>query len=123
MIDDLADEQHRGRVSGIGQFANALGQIVGLAIFLPLSKELLAPLLPSVVVFFILALPMMIFFKDTKKKLTTSSTFLERGSFYKKVIPFFAFSVSTPLLVAFFFYNDALVTITNNFAIYWERVL
>ncbi|MDR0860218.1 MAG: hypothetical protein LBO09_04515 [Candidatus Peribacteria bacterium] len=48
MIDDISDKNHRGRVSGIGQFANALGQVVGLAIFLPLSENLLAPLLPAV---------------------------------------------------------------------------
>ena len=122
MIADISDKPHRWRVSGIGQFANALGQVVGLAIFLPLSEDLLAPLLPAVWVFFLLALPMMIFFKDTAKTVTTGIKKIERNHFYKKLIPFFSVSLAAPLLVAFFFYNDALVTVTNNLSIYLENV-
>ena len=125
MIDDISDEKHRARVSGIGQFANALGQIVGLAIFLPLSNNALAPLLPAVGAFFLLALPMMIRYKDTTKTLTTEKThppFTYR-QFFKRLSGFFALSISAPLLIAFFFYQDALVTITNNFSIYLSNIL
>jgi MFS-type transporter involved in bile tolerance (Atg22 family) len=125
MIDTISDQKHRARVSGIGQFANALGQIVGLVIFLPLSKNALAPLLPAVGVFFLLALPMMIRYKDTRKERTPHETknHLVSHTFYKKLTTFFALSVSAPLLTAFFFYQDALVTITNNFSIYLSNIL
>jgi UMF1 family MFS transporter len=73
-------------------------------------------------VFFLLALPMMIFFKDKKTETTTAIKKVERNHFYKKLIPFFSVSVAAPLLVAFFFYNDALVTVTNNLSIYLENV-
>jgi len=64
MIVDVADEKHRSRASGIGQFGNSLGQLVGLIITLPLASSAVKPLLPSVGIFFLLALPMMIFFKE-----------------------------------------------------------
>ncbi len=69
LIEELCETSHRGRVSGIGQFSNALGQVVGLAIMLPLAGSRLAPLLPpSVAIFILLALPMMIFYKEKPKK-------------------------------------------------------
>jgi MFS-type transporter involved in bile tolerance (Atg22 family) len=66
---------------------------------------------------------MMICYKDTIKPVKSTTKEIERSGVYKKLLPFFSVSVATPLLVAFFFYNDALVTVTNNFAIYWEQVL
>jgi UMF1 family MFS transporter len=123
MIDELSDISHRGRISGIGQFSNAIGQVVGLAIMLPLADSRLAPLLPSIAIFFLLALPLMIFYKETPK--TNSEIVgvkIEFSTFYKNLIPFFSVSISTPLLLAFFFYNDALVTVTNNYSIYMQEV-
>ncbi|MCX6784720.1 MAG: MFS transporter [Candidatus Komeilibacteria bacterium] len=125
MIDEIADINHRARVSGIGQFANAIGQVVGLAIMLPLASSRLAPLLPSVAIFILLALPMMIFFpKNTSKnsKLELSDVSKEGRGSIKKFVAFFSLSLSAPLLLAFFFYNDALVTVTNNYSIYMQRV-
>jgi UMF1 family MFS transporter len=119
---ELSDNSHRGRVSGIGQFSNALGQVVGLAIMLPLAGSRLAPLLPSVAIFILLALPMMIFYVENPKNIITKNENIGFGQFYKKLIPFFSFSIATPLLIAFFFYNDALVTVTNNYSIYMQKV-
>jgi UMF1 family MFS transporter len=122
LIVELSDNSHRGRVSGIGQFSNALGQVVGLAIMLPLAGSRLAPLLPSVAIFILLALPMMIFYVENPKNIITKNENIGFGQFYKKLIPFFSFSIATPLLIAFFFYNDALVTVTNNYSIYMQKV-
>jgi len=110
MIDELSDIQHRARTSGIGQFSNAFGQIVGLAIMLPLAGNRLDPLLPSVGIFIVLALPMMIFYKESNPfngKSIASKIKTETVLYKKSIISFFAISISTPLLFAFFFYNDA----------------
>ncbi len=125
MIVEISDAAHRTRVSGIGQFSNALGQVIGIAIMLPLAGSRLAPLLPSVAIFFLLALPMMILYREDRSRDTDvkiSIVLNEASGFWKKIIPFFATSISAPLLVAFFFYNDALVTVTNNYSIYVQRV-
>ncbi len=124
MIEQIADISHRSRASGIGQFSNALGQVFGLLIMLPLAKSRLTPLLPSVGLFFLLALPMMIFYRESKRRDPNAriSAVTADANFFRKLIPFFSMSIAAPLLFAFFFYNDALVTVTNNYSIYMERV-
>ncbi len=125
LMEDVADEAHRARVSGIGQFSNSMGQVAGLLIALPLSATRLQPLFPSLIIFIILALPMMVSFVDSKPKSNKLSIkVLREGEkeYLKKMVVFFSVSVAVPLLVAFFFFNDALLTLSNNFAIYMERV-
>jgi len=125
MLDDIGDESHKSRVSGIGNFSSSLGFVVGILITLPFADSRIAPLLISVPVFLILALPMMIFFKESKKYVGSVDTFnikSETKTFMKKMITFFSVSAATPMLVAFFFFNDALLTISNNYSIFLERV-
>jgi MFS transporter, UMF1 family len=125
MIQEVSSLSWRARASGIGQFSNAFGQVVGLAIMLPLSGSRLGPLIPSLVIFFILALPMMIFYKEEKyseKNIVRTVLKGEMSGYWRKLVPFFSISIATPMLFAFFFYNDALVTVTNNYAIYIQRV-
>src|SRR5256886_10612490 len=124
MIEEIADVSHRSRASGIGQFFNALGQVFGLLIMLQLEKSRLTPMLPSVGLFFLLAFPMMVFYKENRSRDRSAriSAVLADANIFRKLIPFFAVSVAAPLLFAFFFYNDALVTVTNNYSIYMQRV-
>ena len=125
MLSDIADEEHRGRASGIGQFSNALGQVTGLVITLSLAGVRLAPLLPAVGIFFVLALPMMIYFKESRvreKTIDLGKIKAETKVFTRKFITFFTASVAAPMLLAFFFFNDALVTLSNNYPIYMDRV-
>jgi UMF1 family MFS transporter len=125
LIEDVADVKHRARASGIGQFSNSLGQVAGLLIALPLSATRLQPLFPSLIIFIILALPMMVFFIDGKpksNKLNVSILREGKKEYIKKMMAFFSISTAVPLLVAFFFFNDALITISNNYPIYMERV-
>ena len=121
MIQEIADLPHRTRASGIGQFSNALGQVVGLLVMLPLSKSRLAPLLPSVGLFFILALPMMIFYTEDRAGAGNEERAARSTNPLSLFLRIFA-SAAAPLLIAFFFYNDALITVTNNYSIYMERV-
>jgi len=125
MLEEIADTSHRARASGIGQFSNALGQVVGLLITLPLSDSRLAPLIPSVIIFFVLALPMMIFYKDSKPKEKRVSFQILKSEtiiFKKKFFTFMTLSLATPMLLAFFFLSDAVITASNNYSIYMERV-
>lgn len=125
MLDDIADDAHKSRASGIGNFASSVGFVVGILITLPFASSRILPLLISVPTFFILALPTMIFFKESKKFTTEtnpSKIKKEIKIFTKRMIIFFTASAATPMLVAFFFFNDALLTVSNNYSIYLERV-
>ncbi len=125
MLDDITDETNKSRVSGIGNFLSSLGFVVGILITLPFAGSRITPLLISVPVFFILALPMMIFFKESKKyveQIRSSLIQNEIRTSIKKMIIFFTASAATPMLIAFFFFNDALLTVSNNYSIYLERV-
>ena len=125
MLAEIADEAHRARASGIGQFANAAGQVLGIAATLSLAGTRLGPLFPALVGFFILALPMMIFYKESRTP-STPLVFSELKSDINtsagRFRAFFAFSVATPMLIAFFLFNDALLTLSNNYSIVLERV-
>ena len=45
-----------------------------------------------------------------------------RERIFQKMKIFFSVSIAVPMLVSFFFFNDALITISNNYPIYMERV-
>jgi len=125
MLAEIADEKHRARASGIGQFANASGQVLGIAATLSLAGTRLGPLFPALAGFFILALPMMIFYKESRTPSTPlrfSELKNDTTSYVKRFHGFFAFSVATPMLIAFFLFNDALLTLSNNYSIILERV-
>ncbi|KKQ01997.1 MAG: hypothetical protein US12_C0038G0001, partial [Parcubacteria group bacterium GW2011_GWA2_36_24] len=97
MLDDIADETNKSRVSGIGNFSSSLGFVVGILITLPFASSRITPLLISVPVFFILALPMMIFFKESKKyvdQIDTSSVQNETRASIKKMVLFFTASAA-----------------------------
>lgn len=125
LIEDVADMSHRARASGIGQFANSFGQVMGLVMAIPLSQTRLQPLLPSILVFCVLSLPMLLYFKEQKEK-QVALTFIELKNdtkyFFKKIKLFVSVSMAVPVLVSFFFFNDALITVSNNYSIYLERV-
>src|SRR3989338_1057279 len=75
LINDISPENKRGKVSGWGIGANYLGQIVGLLIALPFATGVFSlfgaspraeTLLPAVVIFFVLSLPMLLFFHEPR---------------------------------------------------------
>lgn len=124
MLNEIADESYRSRASGISQFASSIGFVVGIAITMPFAETRTATLLPSVIAFFVLALPFMIFYKESKtvEEISLEETVEETKVLTKKMIGFFVASAATPMLVAFFFFNDALLTVSNNYSIFLERV-
>lgn len=125
LIEDVADISHRARASGISQFSNSFGQLMWLVLAIPFSSDRLQPLLPSIIAFFVLSLPMMIFFKEKtlqQTKLTLNKFTSWSKEFRKRLTIFFSASIAIPMLVSFFFFNDALITVSNNYSIYMERV-
>ena len=124
MLNDLADPRNRARASGIGQSCNSLGMISGLAMSLPLVAHggRLAPLIPSVALFAILAAPMMIFYRERAVK-KARAVKIKLGFDWKLFRNFILTSAAAPILIAFFFYTNALNAITSNYSIYAGNVL
>jgi len=131
LINDISKPEKRGFVSGLGICANYLGQIAGLLIVLPLSTGGLSffganpraeTLLPSVIAFFVLSLPMLIFFRESrrpKEKLMIGTRWKEMLKETKILL--LNHSVLM-FLIAFFLFNDAILTASNNFSIFLEQV-
>ncbi len=122
MLVQIAEPGQRARASGIGQFANALGQITGVLVALPFLSSHTGPLAPSLIIFFILALPMMLWFRESRTQESPASITSNTGSFFKKTSTFIATSTAASFLLAYFFFNDAIITLSNNYAIVLQRV-
>ena len=133
LLHYIAPQEKWGRISGIGQTGNWLGQIAGLVITLPLASGAVylfgevgraQTFLPATIIFFILALPMLIYFKLPKQEKTGNKIILKEE--YRNYWNQFKELIKSPsmglFLLAFFFFNDAILTAANNFPIYLERV-
>ncbi|MBI4118148.1 MAG: MFS transporter [Parcubacteria group bacterium] len=133
LLHYIAPREKWGLISGIGQAGNWLGQIVGLLVALPFAEGAVyligevgraqAFLVPTVL-FFVLALPMVFFFRLPKQKEIVADVSLkdEYRSQWKK----FKTLIKAPgmglFLLAYFFFNDAIITASNNFPIFLENV-
>ena len=131
LINDISKETKRGLVSGLGITANYLGQIAGLLIALPFSTGSLSffnsspraeTLLPSVVIFFVLSSPMLVLFYEPKK--VSEKVFFKAK--LKNMISesrlLLSYSSVSLFLLAYFLFNDAILTASNNFPIFMEQV-
>jgi len=133
LLNDISKPGKRGFVSGLGIGANYLGQIAGLLIALPLSTGAInffntgsraETLLPAVIIFFILALPMLIFFQEPhrirlKERFNLTASIKETVKETKLI--FLTSSVAF-FMLSYFFFNDAILTASNNFPIFLEQV-
>lgn len=131
LITDICQREKRGLISGLGIAANYCGQIIGLVVALPFSLGLIsffgaAPraetLLPSVALFFLFSLPMLLFFSEPKKepkKLRLLTGIKETISETKFI---FSFKNVVLFIIAYFMFNDAILTVANNYPIFMERV-
>lgn len=131
LINDVGLPSERGRISGYGIAANYLGQIAGLVLALPFATGTLnlfggslraETLLPAVVVFSLLALPTLILFKEPHKEQRVLSYAKEvKESLVETKILITIPGVLT-FFIAYFFFNDAILTAANNFSIFLEQV-
>lgn len=119
LLNDIADEKHRGRASGWTQFANATGMIFGLIILSPFAKTEFGALIPSSLLFLFLSIPILLMYKESKKKDLKNKTYELN---FHKFFELFALPGVTAAMLSFFFFNDALVSMTNNFSIFTKNV-
>lgn len=133
LLHYIAPRELWGRISGIGQTGNWLGQIAGLLITLPLASGAVylvgeagraQTFLPAVIIFFVLALPMLLFFRLPKQEKADNKIILREE--YKNYWSQFKELIKSPsmgmFLLAYFFFNDAILTASNNFPIYLQNV-
>lgn len=131
LINDISTPEKRGRVSGLGIAANYLGQFAGLILVLPFSKGSISlfnstaraeTLLPAVIAFTILALPMLFWFKESKKEKTTFEFKSELKKLFTETKKLFLFPGVALFMFAYFLFNDAILTASNNFPLFLEQV-
>ena len=121
LLNDLADETHRARASGWGQFANATGMIFGLVLFAPLQRTGVGALFPSVIAFLLLALPIMLLYREDKKVATDTTDIFEKINI-KKLVKLFSVPGVAAALLSYNFFNDASKTMSTNLSIYTKQV-
>lgn len=136
LLEKIAPPEKCGTISGIGQAANWIGQIVGLVVTIPLATGAIylfgAPgraqtFLPASIIFFLLSLPMLLWFKLPKRETPiTDITTISYTQEYKSQWRQFKDLIKEPnmryFLLSYFFFNDAILTASNNFPIYLEKV-
>lgn len=131
LLNNIAAHDKRGRISGLGITANYLGQFAGLLIALPFATgkfSLLGgtpraeTLLPSIAVFFLLSLPMLLFFTEPHRQKISSplTTKIKHAITETKFL--FAIKSTAFFLLAYFLFNDAVITAANNFPLFLEQV-
>jgi UMF1 family MFS transporter len=132
LLPDIAPPEQQGFASGVGQFANWFGQIVGIfavAVFASGAWVLFGTpgrtqtLLPSVILMLVCALPLLIWYREkTVRRPKTLRLAREYRSIFKRFRELIKIPGVGRYLLAFFLFNDALLTSSNNFPIYLEQV-
>lgn len=133
MLHSLAPPNKWAKISGLGQTANWLGQIAGLLITLPFAAGSVylfgeagraQTFMPVVLLFMVLALPMLLYFKSPSRiqvahSVSIKSLAKSQWSEFKKLLKAPGMKY---FLLAYFLFNDAIITSSNNFPIYLEQV-
>ena len=131
LLSDISSPETRGRVSGFGIAANYLGQIAGILLVLPIaggafsffnSSPRAETLLPAVIIFFLCTLPTLLFFKESPKVARVFSLVDEVRGTLKHTKALLAYPGVLAFFLAYFFFNDAILTVANNFSIFLEQV-
>jgi len=133
MINDISDETNRGYVSGLGQGFNYAGQVIGLLITLPFATGAIylfgtlgrpQTFLPAVVLFGLFALPMMLWFREKEilPPLEKIKIRDEYAKIFQTVKSILLNRNLVFLLLGYFLFSDALLTFSNNFPLFLEKV-
>lgn len=129
MLNDLSRPDNRSWVSGIGQGANSVGQVFGILITIPFVNGLTLfgqpgraqALLPAVIVFSILSLPMLLFYREHPIKKEVASQ-RSRANIFVLIKLVFSNKPLAYILLAYFLFSDSLLTFANNYPLYLEVV-
>ena len=133
MINDISDETNMGYVSGLGQGFNYAGQVIGLLITLPFATGAIylfgtlgrpQTFLPAVVLFGLFALPMMLWFREKEilPPLEKIKIRDEYAKIFQTVKSILLNRNLVFLLLGYFLFSDALLTFSNNFPLFLEKV-
>lgn len=134
VLDAIAHDSVKGKISGFGFMANYLGQIAGILLALPLvsahgpayilgmsTDPLLLPLVPATMVFGILSLPLLLHKRafihhevDNVMHGSRGVLQLLKEILMNKAVLYF--------MIAFFLFSDAITTIINNFSIFISNI-
>ena len=130
MINDLATSENKSFVSGLGMGANYVGQVLGILAVLPFATGAWhlfgspgrgQTLLPSVLLFALLSLPMLLKYREPFHQVPEGVQ-TRASSFMRTLRQIAAIPGLLLLIIAYFFFSDALLTFANNFPIYLEKV-
>ncbi len=131
LLNDIASPEKRGKVSGLGIAANYAGQILALISVLPFSNGIWSlfgasaraeTLLPAVIAFGILSLPMLFFFKEPRRPRPPLNIRKEARHLLHESKELFKYSGVGLFMLAYFLFNDAILTASNNFPVFLEQV-
>mgnify|MGYP001606892185 CR=1 FL=1 len=131
LLKDITSADKTGRTSGIGIAANYLGQFAGLLLVLPFSngswnlfgaEPRAETLLPAVIIFAILTLPMLIYFHEPKKIKPELKIGDEIKNLVSQTKSLLFYPGIALFMLSYFFFNDAVLTAANNFPIFMEQV-
>jgi UMF1 family MFS transporter len=130
MLNDLSHNSNRSWISGIGQGANSIGQVFGILVVLPFVNGLTLfgdpgraqALLPAVVLFGLLSLPMLTLYREEKKVMVESRDAQSAPSIVSLFKSVFSHRSLAFMFLAYFLVSDSMMTFANNFPLYLEVV-
>lgn len=113
--------------------ANYVGQVFGLLITLPFATGAIklfgAPgraqtLIPAIILFTISALPLLLKYKENERSglFTKMSISDEYAKVFQTIKTVFSIKNLSLVFIAYFLFSDALLTFSNNFPIFLEKV-
>lgn len=132
LLREVATPERQGFASGWGQFGNWFGQMSGLLIALPFAAGTFTilgeagraqTLIPATFLFLVFAAPMIFTFKEKSQRVPVP---VNVRTEYRNVFKSFLNLCAVPgiglFFLAYFFFNDAIATSSNNFPIFIENV-
>lgn len=130
MLNDLATQDNHGQISGRGQWVNSFGQIIGLLIAIPIVQGLIpglwsgrvATFLPATILFFLCALPMLVWYDQPEQPREQHKHIVEQRNVWQLFKELISSKVVRLFLCGYFFFSDALLTFSSNFPLYLEKV-
>lgn len=132
LLQDIAVPEKQGLASGWGILGNEAGQIFALLLSIPLATGAIVLfnashraqiLIPAAILFLLFSLPTLIFFKEKSLKREIDINIKnEYKGITKSTIEMFKVPGLGRFFLAYFFFNDAIITASNNFAIYLGKV-
>lgn len=132
LLHDVAQSEKRGLASGWGQFGNWAGEITGLLLAIPFATGTISLIgevgraqtfLPATILFALLALPMLLFFREEQGGENIQINLKnEYGNVFKSFTNLIKVKGVGLFLLAYFFFNDAVTTASNNFPIFVDKL-